>query len=109
MPYKNKKLDFVIKIIIICNYNKNLELIRPTIEHHYSRNRHHPEHWSDGIKDMTLVDLIEMISDVCAASERNKNGNIRKSLEMHTEKYKITPQLRQVLENTIRELLHIVD
>jgi len=27
MPYKNKKLDFVIKIIIICNYNRFIEFL----------------------------------------------------------------------------------
>lgn len=38
--------------------------------HHYSCNRHHPEYWDGGIDDMPLVDLIEMIADWRAASER---------------------------------------
>jgi len=90
-------------------YKRNLEKLKPTIEHHYSKNRHHPEHWPDGIKDMTLLDLCEMLSDWCAATERNLHGNIRKSIEINAEKYKITPQLRQIFENTVRELMNLAD
>ncbi len=32
-------------------------------KHHYACNRHHPEHFENGIKDMNLVDLIEMLAD----------------------------------------------
>ena len=90
-------------------YKNNLEKLKPTIEHHYSKNRHHPEHWPDGIKDMVLSDLVEMLSDWCAATERNLHGNIRKSIEINAEKYKITPQLRQIFENTVRELMNLAD
>lgn len=85
-------------------YTENLELIKPAIEHHYSKNRHHPEHWPNGINDMTLLDIIEMLCDWKAATQRNKNGNIRKSIEINAERYKISPQLRKILENTVREL-----
>ena len=85
-------------------YTENLELIKPAIDHHYSKNRHHPEHWPNGLNDMTLIDLIEMICDWKAATQRNKNGNIRKSIEFNAERYKISPQLRKIFENTVREL-----
>lgn len=82
-------------------YKKLLEEVNPAIQNHYSKNRHHPEHWPEGINDMDLVDLVELISDWAAATERNKNGNIRKSIEINAERYKISPQLRKVLENTV--------
>lgn len=85
-------------------YNELLEKVKPAIEHHYANNRHHPEHWPDGINGMTLVDLIELLSDWKAATARNKNGNIRKSIEINAERYKISPQLRKILENTVREM-----
>ena len=47
---------------------------KPAIDHHYANNRHHPEHWPNGINDMTLMDLIEMLADWKAATARNKNG-----------------------------------
>lgn len=72
-------------------------------EHHYAKNRHHPEHWKDGINDMTLIDLVEMLADWRAATERNKNGNIRRSIQMNKDKYEISDQLARIMENTVRE------
>jgi hypothetical protein len=84
-------------------YNECKERVMPAILHHYANNRHHPEWHTDGIEGMTLVDLIELLSDWRAAGERNKNGNIRKSLEINAEKYKFSPQLISIFKNTIRE------
>jgi hypothetical protein len=84
-------------------YKQLLVEVKPAIDHHYSKNRHHPEHWPNGIEDMTLVDLIEMLSDWKAATERNKDGNIRKSIEINSSKYNMSPQLRTIFENTVRE------
>ncbi len=71
------------------------------IEHHYAHNRHHPEHFKDGINDMTLVDLVEMFCDWKASSERHHDGNIRKSIEVNANRFGISPQLVRILENTL--------
>lgn len=84
-------------------YKKNLAELRPILDHHYAKNRHHTEHWPNGIEDMTLPDLLEMLCDWKAATERNKDGNIRKSIEKNAEKYKMSPQLKRIFENTVRE------
>jgi hypothetical protein len=84
-------------------YKRMLEELKPTIDHHYSRCGHHPEHWPNGINDMTLVDLIEMYCDWKAAAERNKNGNIHKSIEVNAKRYNIDTQLRKIFENTAKE------
>lgn len=68
--------------------------------HHYCSNRHHPEHFKDGIDDMNLLDLVEMIIDWKAASERHNDGNIRKSIEINANRFNISPQLTKILENT---------
>jgi hypothetical protein len=85
-------------------YKDSLEFIKPAIEHHYACNRHHAEHWKNGIEDMSLIDLVEMLADWSAATKRQRNGNLLKSIEINSERYKISPQLRQILENTAREL-----
>lgn len=85
-------------------YKENLEKLRPCIEHHYANNRHHPQHWPNGVNDMTLVDLFEMLADWKAATERNKNGNIRKSIELNAERFELSPQLKAIFENTVREI-----
>lgn len=85
-------------------YQALLEKVRPAIEHHYANNRHHPEFWKSGIDDMTLIDLVEMLCDWKAATERNKNGNIRKSLEHNAKRYKMSDQLVSIFHNTVREM-----
>lgn len=82
-------------------YKKLLEEVKPAIDHHYSKSRHHPEHFSDGIEGMDLLDIVEMVADWAAATKRNKNGNIHKSIEINTERFKMTPQLAKILKNTV--------
>ena len=84
-------------------YQNLLATVKPAIEHHYANNRHHPEFHKNGIEDMTLVDLVELLADWTAATKRMKNGNIRKSIEKNSERFNISPQLRKILENTVKE------
>jgi hypothetical protein len=84
-------------------YKKLMLEVRPAITHHYSKNDHHPEFHKNGIDDMDLMQICEMLADWKAATERNKDGNIRKSIEINSEKYNISPQLRRILENTIKK------
>src|SRR5687767_11067759 len=46
------------------------------LSHHYAHNRHHPEHFESGIDDMTLVDIVEMLADWKAATERHEDGSL---------------------------------
>lgn len=85
-------------------YAELLKKVKPALDHHYAKNRHHPEHWSNGVDDMTLMDLVEMLADWKAATERNKNGNIRKSIEHNAKRFNMTPQLERIFHNTVREL-----
>jgi len=85
-------------------YTDLLAKVQPALDHHYANNRHHPQHWPNGVDDMTLIDLIEMLCDWKAATARNKNGNIRKSVEHNSTRFKMSPQLTQIFENTVREL-----
>lgn len=85
-------------------YAELLKKVQPALDHHYANNRHHPQHWPNGIDDMTLLDLCEMLADWRAATARNKNGNIRKSIEHNAVRFNMSPQLTQIFENTVREL-----
>lgn len=84
-------------------YKELLERVKPAIEHHYSKNSHHPEHFKTGVNEFTLVDLVEMLADWVAATKRNKNGNINRSLEINAEKYQLPEMLVNILENTVRK------
>lgn len=81
-------------------YKKFLEAIKPALDHHYANNRHHPEHHKNGINDMNLLDLIEMLCDWKAASERHNDGNIRKSIEVNANRFGMSPQMVKIFENT---------
>lgn len=72
----------------------------PALDHHYARNRHHPEHHKNGVNDMTLIDLLEMICDWKASSERHNDGNILKSIEKNGQRFEMSPQLIRIFENT---------
>ena len=83
-------------------YKKELEALKDTLDHHYAVNAHHPEHWPNGINDMSLWDITEMLCDWKASSERQKSGNILKSIELNAERFNIDSQLKQILINTAR-------
>jgi len=85
-------------------YYQNLEGMKSALDHHYASNRHHPEHFVNGINDMTLVDIIEMFCDWKASTLRHNDGNLLKSIETNAERFHMDGQLRQILLNTARML-----
>lgn len=85
-------------------YMERLARLKPAIEHHYACNTHHPEHWPNGINDMSLLDIIEMLADWKAAGERTKGGNLQTSIEFNIKRFGIGEQLADILINTAKEL-----
>lgn len=83
-------------------YEQNLQEMKPALEHHYASNRHHPEHFVNGVNDMTLVDIIEMFCDWKASTLRHNDGNLLKSIELNAERFNMDGQLKQILMNTAR-------
>lgn len=81
-------------------YNRFLKEMKPALDHHYANNRHHPEHFENGIKDMNLIDLIEMFFDWFAAAKRHSNGDIYKSIEINKKRFGYDDLLAQILKNT---------
>lgn len=91
-----------------CTYGSHeywgyLEAMKPALEHHYANNRHHPEHFENGVNGMTLVDLIEMLADWKAATERHADGDLEKSLEIQRQRFGLSDQLVSILRNTAVE------
>ena len=63
------------------------------------------DHLESSVNGMSLFDVIEMLMDWKAATERMKDGgDIRRSLEINTERFKLSPQLASILANTIEEM-----
>ncbi len=84
-------------------YKKLLKGMNTGLEHHYEVNRHHPEHFKYGIDDMTLIDIMEMLSDWLAATNNHDTGDIFESLKINESRFNISPQLKRIMENTVKE------
>ena len=84
-------------------YNGFLKAMKPALDNHYAENRHHPDHFKNGINDMNLIDVLEMIIDWKAASLRHDDGDIAKSIDIGAKRFDISPQLVAILQNTIRD------
>lgn len=85
-------------------YRSALSDLGPALTHHYEHNSHHPEHHKNGVDDMTLIDLVEMLCDWKAASNRHATGNITQSLEINKVRFNLSPQLTRILHNTIQTI-----
>jgi len=82
-------------------YKEALKGLGPALDHHYANNRHHPEHFENGVNDMTLIDIIEMFVDWKAATLKHSDGNLRKSIDTNAKRFNIDAQLAQVFRNTV--------
>lgn len=87
-------------------YRAALREIKPILEHHYAANSHHPEYYgSKGITGMSLLDVVEMLCDWKASSERMKDGgSIAKSIVINQPRFHIPSELCDIFVNTAVEL-----
>lgn len=74
------------------------------LKHHYAANSHHPEHYENGIRGMSLLDLIEMLVDWKAATERHADGNLLRSVEQNQERFGYSDELKSILLATVAEM-----
>lgn len=88
-------------------YEERKKLLGPMLDHHYAKNTHHPEHYTNGVDGMDLFDLLEMFIDWKAASERGEASSM--GLSAAVKKYGITDQLASIMQNTATRLCWKVD
>lgn len=106
-------------------YRESLRQMKPAIDHHNESNRHHPEYFGRHacaqcgaddreqpcvcggpriatLRDMTLLDLVEMLCDWKAASERHNDGDIMRSIEVNAERFGYGEEIKRLLTNTAK-------
>jgi len=83
-------------------YKSYLREMEVALKYHYSVSPHHPEHYENGIKGMTLVDLVEMLCDWKAATLRHADGDILKSIEINQNRFGYSDELKQIFLNTVK-------
>ena len=93
-------------------YKESLAALGPALQHHFQFNDHHPEHYPNGVRGMSLLALLEMLCDWRAASERMKQRtddpekvkSFESGLAFNKERFEISDDLYEILLNTAREL-----
>jgi hypothetical protein len=88
-------------------YKNFLKEMQQALDHHYKMNLHHPEHYVNGINDMDLLDILEMVCDWKASSERHTDGNIYESIKINKKRFGISDQLEQILINTAKRYFNV--
>jgi hypothetical protein len=83
-------------------YKASLAEMGPALQHHYQHNTHHPEHYESGVNGMDLFDLLEMLIDWKAATERHADGSITRSLDINKDRFSLSDQTLSLLANTVR-------
>ena len=95
-------------------YKGYLKEMKVALDHHYTNNRHHPEHFTSLVAHMNvinetfamnLIDIIEMLCDWKAATMRHADGDIKKSIEINQKRFGYSDELKAILLNTI-EFMH---
>jgi hypothetical protein len=81
-------------------YRQFLKELKPSLDHHYAKNPHHPEHYANGIKGMNLIDLVEMFCDWHAATKRHNDGSIIESIAINQKRFGFSDDLKAIFENT---------
>lgn len=62
------------------------------IDLHFSRNRHHPEFHENGVADMGLLDIIEMVCDWKAASETYGMTSFQDAMQTQVKRFGLTAE-----------------
>ena len=81
-------------------YKAALIKLKPALDHHYRVNSHHPEYYENKVEFMDLIDIIEMFCDWWAATERHEDGDLKKSIDINTERFDLSAQLSGILKQT---------
>ena len=81
-------------------YRAHAKKLGPGFKAHCQANSHHPEHYPQGVRGMSLLDVVEMSCDWRAAAERG-GTNPHRSIEVSRERFGIDDQLNCVLHNSL--------
>ena len=83
-------------------YKELLAEIGPSLQNHYRRNSHHPEHHRRGLEGMDLLDVVEMFLDWRASCKRYKDGDILSSVRRNQKRFRLGTKLSEILANEAR-------
>lgn len=74
-------------------YKQSLEEMGSALRHHYRSNSHHPEHFPNGVDDMSLLNLLEMLADWTTAVLKHADGDLIESIAINADRFGMSDQL----------------
>lgn len=98
LPRNGHRPDYASK-----EYLTGLETLGSALADHYALERHHPEHFADGISGMTLVDLVEMFIDWQVSWKEHGTGTFEETLKANQVRFDASDQLIRIFHNTFLE------
>jgi hypothetical protein len=86
-------------------YKAALGRLGPALNHHYSMNDHHPEHYPatvgvSNVYQMDLICLMEMLADWKAATERHADGSLARSIIQNAKRFGYDDNMVRILGKT---------
>ncbi len=93
---KNNGTDF--------SYPPEVEnIVKEACHHHLHSNSHHPESYGD-VEQMTILDIVEMVSDWTAMSQEYGQGSCLDYVLAHIDQWGFSDEKKQLIFATIAEL-----
>lgn len=74
-------------------------MIGPGLLLHYVRSKHHPQHYPEGLRGMSLLDFVEMYIDWLAATKRHRHGDIESSVQINQGRFGYSDDIKAILTN----------
>jgi len=84
-------------------YKDKLKRFKKVFDYHYASNRHHPEHFSYGIIDMNLVDLLEMLCDWISYKDHIRVSEAFEMIEIQSKRFGFSYEITNLLNNTLKD------
>lgn len=82
-------------------YNAKMSRWSKLFQYHYAHNRHHPEHYQFGVRDMTLIDMIEMLCDWLGYKDNLSISEAFQICETQMQRYDMSEDIRHLIFNTL--------
>lgn len=86
-------------------YQRDLEILKPALAHHYERNSHHPQFYDGTVSQMSQLDQIEMLCDWLASVRKHSDGNIFKSIEANQDRFKYDDKTKRAYRVIVTTIL----
>lgn len=84
-------------------YDKALDNIKPALNHHNAENDHHVQHFENGIFEMNLVQILEMLCDISVTAEA-KGEDAVYNLPTWMQRNHIPENYYRILRNTLEHI-----